>query len=358
MDHDIGFMNRALELAAQPAFTSPNPRVGAVVVRDGAIIGEGTHQGAGTPHAERLALQGVDARGATIYVNLEPCSHVGRTPPCAPALIEAGIAKVVVAIQDPDPRVAGQGFDLLRSQGVEVVVGVLADEAERLNRSYLHHRQTRRPFVTLKLALSLDGKLAAGDGSSRWITSEASRRRVHARRLQADAVLVGAGTVLADDPSLTVRDVEAKRQPVRVVCDATGKTQAAARLFSSGETLMVTTISCPHAVKTAWKEAGAEVITVPQDRTGRVALDQMIETLGTRGWLEVYCEGGAEIATSLLREDLVDRLEIDRGPLLIGDQGLGVGDLGISTMNEASRWTLVEHEANGDDVTTIYERRR
>ena len=358
MDHDTRFMQRALELAARPPFTSPNPRVGAVVVRDGAIIGEGAHNGAGTPHAERIALEGLDAAGATIYVNLEPCSHHGRTPPCAPALVDARVARAVVAVEDPDPRVSGRGIQHLRTAGIEVVVGVLSDEAERLNRSYLHQRRTGRPMITLKLALSIDGRLAARDGSSRWITSEHSRRRVHARRVEADAVMVGAGTVLADDPSLTARGIDAARQPVRVVCDATGRTPADSRLFAGGETVIVTTIASPHTVRTAWKEAGAEVVTVPQDERGRVALQPMIEAFGARGWIEVYCEGGAEMATSLVREGLVDRLEIDRGPLLLGEGGVSVGDLGIATMADASRWVLVEHRVSGNDILTIYEKGR
>src|SRR5687768_16450232 len=193
-------MTRALELASRPPFTSPNPRVGAVVVRDGRVVSEGIHEGAGTPHAEVRALDGVDAIGATLYVNLEPCTHHGRTPPCAPAVIEAGIARAVIAIEDPDRRVAGKGIEMLRAAGLEVVVGTCAQAAGDLNRAYLHQRATKRPLVTLKLALSLDGKVAAANGSSKWITGAEARARVHARRLECDAVLIGAGTVLADDP--------------------------------------------------------------------------------------------------------------------------------------------------------------
>ena len=359
MTDDDRFMTRALELASRPPFTSPNPRVGSVVVREGEVLSEGVHEGAGTPHAEIRALEGgVDATGATLYVNLEPCVHHGRTPPCAPALIEAGIRRTVIAIEDPDHRVAGNGIEMLRDAGVEVVVGPGADEARRLNRPYLHHRVTGRPLVTLKLATSLDGKVAAADGSSRWITGEEARRRVHKRRLEADAILIGAGTVIADDPQLTVRDVAAPRQPVRVLLDAVGRVPVTRRLFEGGEVIVITTVSCPHEQKMRWKSAGAEVVVVPASADGAVDLKAAIANMGARGWLEVYCEGGAELATSLLSEDLVDRLELNIGPLLIGGDGIGLGPLGISAIEEATRWKNVEVNRMGDDIVTVLERDR
>jgi diaminohydroxyphosphoribosylaminopyrimidine deaminase / 5-amino-6-(5-phosphoribosylamino)uracil reductase len=357
MTADERFMNRALELAAEPPFTSPNPRVGAVIVRDGEIVAEGKHEGSGTPHAEARALEGTDARGATLYVTLEPCVHHGKMPPCVPTVLEAGISRVVAAIGDPDERVAGKGFDALRAAGIEVVTGVCALAAARQNRAYLHHRSTRRPLVTLKLALSLDGKIAAPDGSSKWITGEMTRRRVHARRLEADAILVGAGTVLLDDPSLTVRDVAAPRQPVRVVCDATGRIPATSKVFGPGEVIVMTTISAEHPSKTRWKEAGAEVVVVGAGGGG-VDLDEVVENLGGRGWIEVYCEGGATLATSLLREDLVDVLELNYGPILIGGDGIGLGELGVTTMGEASRWRLVDFLRMGQDTIVELERQR
>ncbi|MGH2807694.1 MAG: bifunctional diaminohydroxyphosphoribosylaminopyrimidine deaminase/5-amino-6-(5-phosphoribosylamino)uracil reductase RibD, partial [Actinomycetota bacterium] len=204
---DRFFMARAIELARIPLHTSPNPRVGAVVVRDGEVIGEGYHFGAGRPHAETEALRGVDdARGATVYVNLEPCMHRAETPPCAPALVEAGVARVVAALEDPDERVRGRGFEYLREHGVEVTGGVMAAEARALNAAFIHQRTTGRPLVTLKLALTIDGRLAASDGTSRWVTGPEARAVVHRRRAETDAILVGSGTVLADDPSLTARD--------------------------------------------------------------------------------------------------------------------------------------------------------
>lgn len=353
------FMRRALALAAEPPFTSPNPRVGAVVVVDGSVVGEGSHQGAGTDHAEVVALAaaGRAARGATMYVNLEPCIHHGRRPPCAPALVEAGVARVVAAIEDPDERVSGQGFAFLRDRGVEVVTGISADEAERVNRSFLHHRRTGRPLVVLKLALTLDGRLAAPDHTSRWITGEGARARVHTRRAQADCVLVGAGTAVSDDPELTVREVPAPRQPARVVVDSGGRVPPWARIFDAGEVIVATTAATPADAQVSWKEAGAEVVTLDGDQ-GRVDLAALLDDLGARGWLEVLCEGGAELATSLLRSDLVDVLELHHGSVMVGRGGPDIGDLGVVSMRDAHEWQLLDVERSGDDVLTIYERRR
>lgn len=358
MRDDQLYMDQALELAARPAHTSPNPRVGAVVVRDGEVIGHGAHEGAGRPHAESVALDGVDARGATLYVNLEPCNHRGRTEPCVPRLIAAGIERVVVAIQDPDRRVAGSGIKALESAGVNVTVGVLKDAAERLNAPFLHHRSTGRSFLTLKLALSLDGKLGAPDGSSRWITGEEARSRVHARRLEADAILVGAGTVVKDDPELTVRHVPADRQPLRVITDSSGRVPPSAAIFGrEGSTIVATTARCPHEVQTAWKEVGAEVLVLP-DAEGAVDVSELLRTLGERDVVETYCEGGGTLATSLLRSDLVDRLELYRGPLLIGGSGPGIGSIGVESMSDAVRWSTSIVERLGEDDLVVLERRR
>lgn len=353
---DESFMARALDLARSVPFTSPNPRVGAVVVRDGRIIGEGAHMGAGTPHAEAAALRDLDARGATLYVSLEPCNHHGRTPPCAPAVAEAGISRVVAAMRDPDPRVAGSGFSLLRDRGVEVTNGVLALEAERLNAPFLHHRTTGRAFVSLKLALTLDGRLAAADGSSRWITGPSTRAEVHRRRLESDAVLVGSGTVLVDDPQLNVRDIEAARQPAAIVVDSRGRVPAARRIFHADRALVATTMAANHERQLEWKEAGAEVIVLPE-LDGGVDLDALVVELGRRGMIEVFCEGGAGLATALLKRDLVDRLEIHQGSLLVG-AGPAIGDVGVDTMGDALQWTLVSSRASGDDVISRYVRER
>ncbi len=354
---DERYMSRALSLARRPPFVSPNPRVGAVVVRDGKVIAEAWHGGPGTPHAEAKALQEIDARGATLYVNLEPCNHHGQTPPCAPAIVAAGIERVVAAMEDPDPRVRGQGFELLRSAGVEVHSGVLAEQARRLNAPFLHHRSTGRSWLTLKLAMTLDGRLAAADGSSRWITGPEARRAVQRRRLEADAVLVGAGTIAADDPLLTVREVEAQRQPVRVVVDAVGRVSPGARLFTErgGQVIVATTVLAPHETQTGWKEAGAEVLIVA-DVDGRVDLDELLDALGARDLVEVYCEGGPELASSLLRRGLVNRLELHLAPKLLG-AGRSLDNLGPTSLSEAHSFQIVDSRRAGDDVILTLERR-
>jgi diaminohydroxyphosphoribosylaminopyrimidine deaminase/5-amino-6-(5-phosphoribosylamino)uracil reductase len=352
------YMRRALELARRAPFTSPNPKVGCVFVRDGDIVGEGYHAGAGQPHAEMVALRTVgEPREATAYLTLEPCTHHGRTPPCAPALIEAGLVRVVVAMQDPDPRVAGRGLAQLAQAGIEVVTGILEQEARALNRTFVHHRVTGRPFVSLKLALSLDGRLAALDGSARWISGPGARRATHRRRMEADAVVVGSGTALADDPALTVRDVNAVRQPARVLVDSTGRTPPSARLFGDGEVVVVTTDASSHEAQTGWKEAGAEVIVGPR-ADGRVDLPAMLDALGKRDWLELYVEGGGQLATSLLKADLVDRLDIHHGPVVLGRGGPDIGEVGVATMDDARPWRLLSTESIDDDVLLSYERDR
>jgi diaminohydroxyphosphoribosylaminopyrimidine deaminase/5-amino-6-(5-phosphoribosylamino)uracil reductase len=345
--NDEVYMDRALELARSVPFTSPNPRVGAVLVRDGQIISEGAHQGAGTPHAEALALEGTDAAGATLYVNLEPCSHHGRMPPCAPAVAGSGVERVVAAMSDPDERVSGRGFDVLRAAGVRVDVGFRDSEALRLNAPFVHHRNTGRPLVTVKLALSLDGRLAARDGTSQWITGPEARGKVHRRRAEADALLVGANTVVADDPSLTARDVGATHQPLRVIADARGIVAPDARAITGGgEAIVATTRRCSHERQTAYKEAGAEVLELDEDERG-VDLHGLMAHLGERGFLEVYCEGGGALAGSLVRAGLADRLELFYGPVVLGD-GPSIEDAGVETLSDAERWIPETREPVGD----------
>lgn len=355
MSTDENFMAAALDIAGRPEFTSPNPRVGAVVVRDGRIVSEGVHEGPGAPHAEVNALREIDVRDATLYVTLEPCVHHGRTPPCAPAVVAAQPARVVVAMEDPDERMRGRGVRALRDAGIEVSVGVLGSEARALNAAYAHQRRTGRAYLTLKLALSLDGRLAAADGSSRWITGPEARARVHARRVEADAVVVGSGTVLVDDPQLTARDVDAPRQPVRVVLDGTGRVPASARVFHGAEVIVATTESVAHEVQTAWKEAGAEVIVLPQSG-GRPDVTALLEDLGRRHFVEVLCEGGARLATALLAAGLVDRLELYYGPVVLGAGGAEIGVLDVNSMTDARRWETLEVRRLGDDVLVVLQR--
>ncbi len=352
---DEAFMARALELARSAPFTSPNPRVGAVVVRNGVILSEGAHRGAGSPHAEVLALDGIDAAGATLYVNLEPCSHHGRTPPCAPAVAAAGVERVVVATADPDERVSGAGIAHLRRQGIELTLGVLEREAEWLNAAFLHHRRTARSYLSLKLALTMDGRLGAADGSSRWITGDETRRWVHRRRLEVDAVLIGSGTVLADDPALTVRDVVAPRQPTAIVIDGRGRVAPSARIFSRGDVIMVTAMETPHERQVGWKEAGAEVLVLGSSPDG-VDLDAVVVEAGRRGMIEILCEGGGRLATELIRRRLVDRMELHFGAKMTGAAGPGIGDLGVTTMADAIGFELIDARPSGHDIIATYVR--
>jgi diaminohydroxyphosphoribosylaminopyrimidine deaminase/5-amino-6-(5-phosphoribosylamino)uracil reductase len=323
-------MRRALDLAERGrGSTSPNPMVGAVLVRDGQVVGEGFHRAAGEPHAEAVALAraGDRAAGSTCYVTLEPCAHHGRTPPCAAALIAAGVARVVVAIEDPDPNVRGQGFARLRAAGVGVEVGLAAAAAEAQNAAFLLHRRQGRPRVTLKAAASLDGKVAALDGSSRWITGQAARADAHRLRAEADAVAVGAGTALADDPRLTVRlPGWSGRQPLRVLVDASGRTGAGGHLFDpAAPTLVATTAAAAPPGPRAWAAAGAEVLVCPE-ATGvggepGVDLTWLVKALGERGVLELLVEGGPRLQASFWAAGLADRLIWYLAPLVIGGQG-------------------------------------
>jgi diaminohydroxyphosphoribosylaminopyrimidine deaminase/5-amino-6-(5-phosphoribosylamino)uracil reductase len=327
LDPSETWMRRALDLAERGrGTTSPNPMVGAVLVRDGQVVGEAFHRAAGEPHAEALALQraGDRAARATCYVTLEPCAHHGRTPPCATALIAAGVARVVAAIEDPDPNVRGQGFARLRAAGVEVEVGVAAAAAEAQNAAFLLHRRQGRPRVTLKAAASLDGKVAAPDGTSQWITAEAARADAHRLRAEADAVAVGAGTALADDPRLTVRlPGWGGRQPLRVLADATGRTGARGHLFdAAAPTLVATTSAAPPDRLRAWAATGAEVLVCPDATASSgeagVDLTWLSKTRGERGVLELLVEGGPRLQASFWAAGLADRLVWYLAPLVIG----------------------------------------
>jgi diaminohydroxyphosphoribosylaminopyrimidine deaminase/5-amino-6-(5-phosphoribosylamino)uracil reductase len=355
-DTDEALMRRALALAANgKGLVSPNPLVGAVVEHDGQVVGEGWHDGPGNPHAEIHALRAAGdlACGATLYVTLEPCDHHGRTPPCTNAILEAGVARVVAAARDPNPIVDGRGFDRLRSAGVDVVAGVLEAEAERLNEAFATHVRTGLPFVVLKMAATLDGKVAARDGSSRWITGPEARAEVHRMRAAADALLVGAGTAMADDPSLTVRDPGYRGRPVlRVLADARGRVRPTARLFSDeAPTLVATTEMAPDERRREWSRAGAEVVVFdPAD--GGVPLDALFADLGKREVQLVLLEGGPTLAWSAVREGLVDTVVLFLAPKLVGGAGAPgiLGGEGLAPIAEALDVEIVDVARVGPDI--------
>lgn len=329
-DTDTAMMDEALALAQRAAGrTSPNPLVGAVIIADGQVVGRGFHARAGEPHAEVLALReaGGRARGATMYVTLEPCDHTGRTGPCTDALIAAGVRRVVVAMQDPDPQVDGRGIARLREAGIEVEVGLLEAQARRLNEFFIKHRRTGLPFVALKWAMSLDGRIAVRRGSPTSITGEATRQYVHGLRNVYDAALVGVGTVLADDPLLTCRlpagTVPVPRHPLRVIVDSRLRTPPAARVVTGARevpTLIATTRAAPEDRVEAMRRAGVEVIVLEQ-ADGRVDLRALAAMLGGRGVLSVLVEGGAEVAASVLALGIADKVIASVAPRVIG--GLG-----------------------------------
>ncbi|MDB5798125.1 MAG: ribD [Paucimonas sp.] len=320
-------MQHALAWASRGMFiTTPNPRVGCVLVRAGDLIGAGHTQPAGQAHAEVQALadahaRGQDPRGATAYVTLEPCSHFGRTPPCANALLAAGLARVVVAVRDPNPLVAGQGIERLRAAGVEVSEGVLEDEARELNIGFFSRMQRQRPWVRMKAAASLDGKTALHDGRSQWITSPAAREDGHWWRARACAILTGIGTVKEDDPQLTVRAIETPRQPRRIVIDSRLEIDPQAKVLEGGGTWIVAAGADPDKAALL-QAAGNEVILLPNAR-GKVDLPGLMLELGRRGINELHAEAGFKLNGSLIREQCVDELLLYLAPSILGDaQGL------------------------------------
>ncbi len=353
---DEAYMERAIELARRGSgLVSPNPMVGAVVVSEGAIVGEGSHEGPGLPHAEVVALDqaGARARGATLFTSLEPCDHYGRTPPCTEAIVRAGIARVVSAARDPNPVVDGQGVRSLRARGVEVLEGVREAEAQRLNAGFAKHVRTGMPFVIWKAAASLDGKVAARDGSSRWITGAAARADVHRLRAWADAIVVGAGTALADDPELTVRDPDYRgRPPLRVLVDARGRVGTSGDLFDDqAPTLVATTELAPTKARDAWREAGAEVLVVETDGQG-VGLTALMSDLGKRDVQGVLLEGGPTLAWSAVEERLVDTIVLYLSPKLLGgrDAPTVLEGRGFAPIGQALPMRIRSVERVGEDL--------
>ncbi len=359
---DQRFMALALSLGRRGmGRTWPNPAVGCVIVRDGRIVGRGVTAPGGRPHAEPLALAqaGGAARGATAYVSLEPCAHHGQTPPCAQALVDAGIARVVAPLEDNDPRVSGQGFAMLRAAGITVTTGVLSNEAARDHAGFFLRNQMNRPFVTLKLATSFDGRIATATGESQWITGQLARRAVHAMRARHDGVMVGGGTARADDPSLTVREMGVDRQPVRIVVSRHLDLPLMSRLARSAKEIPLWLAHGPAAdpaLHSAWEGIGARLFPCALSG-GQLDLTSVLGALADAGLTRVFCEGGGGLAASLLAADLVDELVGFTAGLAIGAEGLpAIGALGLTNLQAAPRFTLAETRDLGGDVLHIWRR--
>lgn len=346
---DSRHMARALQLAARGLYTTtPNPRVGCVIVRDGQIVGEGWHERAGTPHAEIHALRaaGDAARGATVYVTLEPCSHHGRTPPCAEALVSAGVARVVAAMRDPNPLVAGAGIDMLTLAGIQAEVGLMEAEARALNPGFISRMTRGRPWVRLKTASTLDGRTALANGQSQWITGEAARADVQRLRARACAILTGSGTVLADDPRMTVRDFDIGRQPLRVVVDSTLRTPASAAVLPA----LIACHRADPAARAALEAAGADVIELP-GADGRVDLAALLALLAQRGVNELHVEAGAALNGALLAANLIDEWVAYVAPMAVGNDARGLFAIPeLTALKDAARFTLADVRHLGGDV--------
>lgn len=359
---DTLHMLHALRLAQRSlGQTAPNPAVGCVLVtRDGRVVGRGRTAKGGRPHAERVALDeaGISARGATAYVTLEPCSHHGQTPPCAEALIAAGVAKVVVAVGDPDPRVNGRGLAMLREAGIEVVEGVCRAEAAELNAGFFLKVRQGRPLVTLKIAQSLDGRTATATGESQWITGEPARAYGHLLRATHDAILIGSGTALADDPMLTCRLPGLEdRSPVRVVLDSRLKLNEWSKLAQSAQTIPTLVFTARPDGGGALATCGVEIVRVGRDALGRPRPDEVLAALAGRGITRVLVEGGASIHASFLVHDLADRLEVFSAPMVLGGSGRpAVDTLAALSLSEAPRFKMTGRRSLGADLLVSYAR--
>lgn len=362
---DARWMRLALSLGARGAGRVwPNPAVGCVIVSKGRVLGRGWTAPGGRPHAEpkALAQAGAAARGATAYVTLEPCAHFGQTPPCADALIRAGVARVVVALRDPDPRTDGNGLDRLRAAGIAVTVGTEEAAARRAHAGFLSRVTAGRPALTLKLASSLDGRIATACGESQWITGPAARRAVHAMRARHDAVMVGAGTARADDPTLTVRGLGVAHQPLRIVVSRNLDLPRDGQLAASARAVplwLLHASDAPADRQKAWAALGARLLPVPTGMDGAIDMGAALLTLGQEGLTRVFCEGGGALAASLLAGDLVDDLVGFTAGLSIGAEGVpAIGALGLAALSEAPRFALGSIRAIGPDILHEWTRHR
>lgn len=342
---ETAYMEEALNLARMGlGYTSPNPTVGCVIVKDGEIVGRGYHHQAGTPHAEVWALREAKekAKGATVYVTLEPCAHYGKTPPCARALVKAGVAKVVCAMLDPNPLVAGKGAAILRNAGIPVIVGLMSKEAVKMNEVFIKNMIVHKPFIAVKLAQSLDGCTASRTGKSKWITNDTARQEGHYLRSLYDAILVGINTVESDNPLLTSRTTrpghERPKQPTRIILDSTGRIDLQALLVTDKQapTIIVTTERCPESKRQSLNTAGIEVIVAAADDEGRIDLNGLMDTLYKKGICSILIEGGSTVIGSFFDENLVDKLYVFTGHIIMGGKGKSsVGGKGINELSEA-----------------------
>jgi diaminohydroxyphosphoribosylaminopyrimidine deaminase/5-amino-6-(5-phosphoribosylamino)uracil reductase len=363
--NDKRFMNRALELAERGKYSAkPNPCVGCVIVKDNQIIAEGWHQKAGEPHAEVHALKqaGDAAKNATAYVTLEPCSHQGRTPPCANALLDAGVSRVVVAMQDPNPLVSGEGITKLRDAGIEVSVGLLEERALALNKTFVHKMMTGKPYIMSKVAMSLDGKTAMASGESQWITGAAAREDVHRLRAQSDVVLTGVGTVLADDPQLTARDGLGDFpviQPRIVVLDSQLKTSLKAAVLTNAANTTILTCSDNEQVKQALIEAGCQVDVVAADANGQVDLHAVQAWLSEQPFNSVMIEAGALLNGACLQTGMVDELIVYMAPSALGADARGAFSMpAVTQLSDRVQLKYSKMETLGDDIKLTYEVKR
>lgn len=358
---DKYYMSYALELAKKGAgYTNPNPLVGAVIVKDGEIIGEGYHQYIGGPHAEVNAFSNTlkDPKGATMYVTLEPCSHYGKTPPCANKIIESGISKVVIGMIDPNPLVGGRGIQLLKDSGIDVVVGVLEDECKKINEIFLKFITTQLPFTILKTAMTLDGKIATVSGDSKWISNEKSRTIVHRLRHRVAGIMVGVGTVIYDDPLLNTRlDGMDGKNPIRIIVDTKAKIPTESRIVKTANdirTILATTSEASKDKLVILEEKGVEIITCPK-KNEKVDLTFLMKQLGKLGIDSILVEGGATLNYSLLSEELIDKVMFFIAPKLIGGElsKTPIGGEGINLMNNAIRLKDIELSLIDDDIKVI-----
>ncbi len=346
------YMTRALQLAEQGLYsTMPNPRVGCVIVKDGKIVGEGAHLKAGEPHAEVFALQqaGDQAKGATLYVTLEPCSHHGRTPPCSEALFHAGVGRVFAAMQDPNPQVAGSGLTYLQAHNIEVASGIMQAQAEALNPGFISRMTKNKPFVRCKIAASLDGKTALSNGASQWITSEPARLDVQHWRARSCAILTGIGTVLSDNPSMTVRDIPKEKQPLKVIVDSQLLTPIDAKILLGGNALIAFAQSNPQK-EAHLLAAGAELLCIPNEQ-GKVCLNTLLSHLASQQINEVLCEAGEGLNGALLAQGLIDELLIYYAPKLMGSVAKGLFALPeLTQMNQAIDLHILDIRQIGADI--------